>query len=100
MVDQNGQFQVLQESTSESEKNRNYRRVVLMPIGFNETLLENNTSLIGPKQAEISLLRSLGYIVVPIHQNSFQSSISSLNRVKFLQDLIASHLKNSTINDE
>lgn len=66
-----------------------------MCIGFNETLLDSKSQLIGPKEAELSLLRSLGYIVLPVHQNTFPQSITPLNRVKFLQDSIAMLIKNA-----
>lgn len=72
-----------------------------MCIGFNETLLDDNSRFIGPKDAELSLLTSLGYVVVPINQNSLPQSVTSLNRIKFLQNLIASHIKtDNNIDDD
>lgn len=70
-------------------------RVALMSIGFNDTLLDSSSTLIGPKETEVKILRSLGFKVVCIHQNSLPnySTASNLNRIKFLQDLIVSNLK-------
>lgn len=66
-----------------------------MCIGFNDTLLDSS-SLIGPKALELDILRSCGYVVIPVYQNSMPSSVTLLNRVKFLQNLIASQLKNDS----
>lgn len=62
-----------------------------MCIGFNDTLLETSSNLIGPKEVEMRILRSLGYLVIPVHQNLIPAGTTPLNRVKFLQNLIASH---------
>ena len=64
-----------------------------MCIGFNDKILDSSSQLIGPKYAEIRILRSLGYVVLPVHQNVIPAGTTSLNRVKFLQDLISSNLR-------
>jgi len=66
-----------------------------MCIGFNDTLLDTSYHLIGPKEAEMRILRAIGYIVVPVHQNVMPTGTTPPNRVKFLQNLINSHLRDS-----
>ncbi|XP_027199187.2 uncharacterized protein LOC113793366 [Dermatophagoides pteronyssinus] len=103
-VDLEGKPQILDKPKISSEDTKTkdiHRSVALMCIGFNETLLDDNSRFIGPKDAELSLLTSLGYVVVPIHQNSLPQSVTSLNRIKFLQNLIASHIKtDNNIDDD
>lgn len=66
-----------------------------MFVGFNDTILDDSSTPIGPKAAEFSILRSLGFTVVPVHQNSLPHSVTLLNRIKFLQNMIVSHVKSS-----
>ncbi|OTF74179.1 cell cycle progression protein, partial [Euroglyphus maynei] len=82
LVDLEGKPQMLDKpkiSSEDSKMNNMQRSIALMCIGFNETLLDDNSRFIGPKDAELSLLASLGYVVIPIHQNSLPQSVTSLN---------------------
>ncbi|KAI2807540.1 Cell cycle progression [Blomia tropicalis] len=89
LVDSSGQPKPL----NTSENTTGYHKIAVMCIGFNDTILDSSSQLIGPKYAEIRILRSLGYVVLPVHQNVIPAGTTSLNRVKFLQDLISSNLR-------
>lgn len=70
-----------------------------MCIGFNDTLLDTSSALIGPKEVEMRILRALGYLVIPVHQNLLPAGATPLNRVKFLQNLIAAHQREAAVED-